>query len=140
VGVRHRVLVPGEHLAGDQPREVGHVHHQRRADLVGDLPHLGEVHPARVGRIAGDQHQRLELARRLGDLVVVEQTGRRVGAVGALVEHLAGDVGPEPMGEVTAGVQGHAEHPLVAELVAQRLPVTLGQLADVLGAELLQSR
>ena len=32
------------------------------ADLVGDLAHLGEVHPARVRRVAGDQHQRLELA------------------------------------------------------------------------------
>jgi hypothetical protein len=53
---------PVKHLAGDQPGEVRHVDHQRRADLVGDLAHLGEVHPARVGRVAGDQHQRLELA------------------------------------------------------------------------------
>ena len=54
------------------------------------------------------------------DGVVVEELGRRVGAVGALVEHLAGDVRPEAVGEVAAGVEGHAEHPLVAERAAQR--------------------
>ena len=46
VRVGHRVLVAGEHLAGDQTGEVRHVDHQHRADLVGDLPHLREVHPA----------------------------------------------------------------------------------------------
>ena len=36
------------------------------------------------------------------------------------------------MGEVTPGVERHAEQALVAELVAQRLPVGLGELVDVL--------
>ncbi len=72
--------------------------------------------------------------------VVVEQPGLRVGAVGALGEHLAADVRPEAVGEVAAGVEGHAEHPLVAERPAQRLPVGLGQVVDVLGAELGQAR
>ena len=138
VGVRHRVLVAGEDLAGDQAGEVGHVDHQRRADLVGDLAHLGEVHPARVRRVAGHQDQRLELARLGRDHVVVEQPGLRVGAVLLLVEHLAADVGAEAVGQVAAGVQRHAEQPLVAELVAQRLPVRVGQLVDVLGAVLLE--
>ena len=137
---RHRVLVAREHLAGDQPGEVGHVDHQGGADLVGDLAHLGEVHPARVGRVAGDEDERLELAglRRHG--VVVEEPGLGVGAVLLLVEHLAADVGAEAVGEVAAGVQRHAQQALVAELVAQRLPVLLAQLVDVLGAELLQGR
>ena len=39
------------------------------------------------------------------------------------MEHLAGDVRPEAVGEVAAGVQRHAEQPLVAELVPQLLPV-----------------
>jgi hypothetical protein len=56
------------------------------------------------------------------------------------VEHLAADVGPEAVGEVAAGVQRHAEQPLVAELVAQRLPVGLGELVDVLGPEPLEGR
>ena len=138
VGVRHRVLVAGEHLARDQAGEVRHVDHQGGADLVGDLAHLGEVHPARVRRVAGHEHQRLELAGLRGDRVVVEQAGLGVGAVLLLVEHLAADVGPEAVGQVAAGVQGHAEQPLVAELAAQLLPVGLGQLVDVLRAEPLQ--
>ena len=115
-----------------------HVDHQGRADLVGDLAHLGEVHPARVRRVAGDQHQRLELPGLGAHHVVVEQPGLGVGAVLLLVEHLAADVGPEAVGQVATGVERHAEQPLVAELVAQRLPVGLGQLVDVLGAEPLE--
>ena len=111
---------------------MGHVDHQGGADFVGDLPHLGEVDPAGVGRVAGDQDERPELPGRRGDLVVVEQTGLRVGAVAALVEHLAGDVGPEAVGQVPAGVQRHAEHALVAELASEELPVGLTQVVDVL--------
>ena len=133
--VRHRVLVAGEHLARHQSGEVRHVDHQRRADLVGDLAHLREVDPPGVGRVAGDQDQRLELPRGGRDRVVVEQSGGGVGAVAALVEHLAGDVRPETVGEVAAGVQRHAQQPLVAELGAQRLPVGLREVVDVLGAE-----
>ena len=115
-----------------------HVDHQHGADLVGDLAHLGEVDPAGVGRVAGHEHQRLELPRLRGDDVVVEQPGLRVGAVLLLVEHLAADVGPEAVGQVTARVERHPEQALVAELVAQLLPVGLGELVDVLRAELLQ--
>ena len=104
-------------------------------DLVGDLAHLGEVDPPRVRRVAGDQHQRPELLGLGPHRVVVEQPGLGVGAVLLLVEHLAADVGPEAVGEVAAGVERHAQQPLVAELVPQRLPVGLGQLVDVLGAE-----
>ena len=56
---------PVKTLPATRPGEVGHVDHQGRADLVGDLAHLGEVDPARVRRVAGDQDQRLELARHL---------------------------------------------------------------------------
>ena len=141
VRVRHRVLVAGEHLAGHQAGEVRHVHHQRGADLVGDLAHRGEVHPARVGGVAGDQDQRPELARRGPDPVVVEQPGLRVGAVGPLVEHLAADVRPEAVRQVAAGVQRHARASAGRpSSLAQRLPVLLGQLADVLGRQPLQGR
>ena len=138
VGVRDRVLVAGEDLAGHQPGEVGHVDHQGRADLVGDLAHPGEVDPAGVGRVARHQHQRLELAGLRGDLVVVEQPGLGVGAVLLLVEHLAADVGPEAVRQVAAGVEAHAEQALVAQLAAQLLPVGVGELVDVLRLCLLE--
>ena len=134
------ILVAGEDLAGHQAREVGHVDHEGRPDLVGDLPHLGEVDPPRVGRVAGDQDQRLELVGRPGAPVVVDQLGLRVGAVRALVEHLARDVGPEAVSEVAARVQRHAERALVAELVPQVLPLLLGQVVDALDAQRGQRR
>ena len=140
MGVRHRVLVAGEHLARDQAGEVGHVDHEGRADLVGDLPHLGEVDPPGVRGVAGDQHQWPELPGDPAHLVVVDQLGRRVGAVGALVEHLARDVGPEAVGQVAACVERHAQRPLVAELAPQRLPLVLGQIVDALHAPVLGQR
>ena len=135
-GVRDGVLHAGEDLAGDEPGEVGHVDHEGRADLVGDLAHAGEVDAAGVGRVAGDEDQRLELVRGRADGVVVDALRLGVGAVRALVEHLAGDVRPEAVGEVAARVERHAQRALVAELVAQRLPLLLAHVVDVLEAGL----
>ena len=109
-------------------------------DLVGDLPHLREVHATRVGGVAGDEDQRTELAGLLGERVVVEQPGGRVGAVARLLEHLAADVRPEAVREVAAGVERHAEQPLVAELLAQLLPGLLVEVVDRAEAGLLQRR
>jgi hypothetical protein len=105
VRVRNRILVAGEDLPGDQTGEVRHVDHQGGPDLVGDLPHRREVDPPRISRVPGNQNQWLELAGGGGDGVVVQQAGLRVGAVAALMEHLAGDIGPEAVGEVAAGIQ-----------------------------------
>jgi hypothetical protein len=52
MGVRHRILVAGEHLAGHQPGEVRHVDHQGGIHIVGDVPHRREVDPPRIGRVA----------------------------------------------------------------------------------------
>ena len=62
---------------GDQPGEVGHVDHQQRADLVGDLAEAREVELARVGRPAGEQQLRPALARDPRDLVHVDQAASR---------------------------------------------------------------
>ena len=113
---------PVKTLPATRPAKCAMSTMKRRADLVGDLAHRGEVDPPRIGGVAGDQDQRLELPRRGAYRVVVEQLGLGVSAVGALMEHLAGDVRPEAVGEVAAGVQRHAERSLVAELVPQRPP------------------
>jgi hypothetical protein len=105
VCVRDRVEVAGEHPAGDEAREVRHVDHERRVDLVGDLAQDAEVRIARVRRVARDEHERAEIDRELADRVVVEQLGGRVDAVAALVEELARDVGAEAVGEMAAGVE-----------------------------------
>jgi hypothetical protein len=138
--VGHRVEVAAEHLARDQPGEVGHVDHEHGPDLVGDLPEDAEVDLARIGAVAGQQDQRPEALGLLADLVVVEQPGGRVDGVAGDLEQLPGHVRPEPVGEVAAGVKGHAEQALIAELVPQRLPVGVGQALEVLGPEPLQRR
>ena len=56
------------------------------------------------------------------------------------MEHLAGYVRPEAVRQVPTRVKAHAQQPLAAEPAAQRLPVGLGQLGDVLGVEFLQRR
>src|SRR5262249_58639072 len=51
VRVRHR---GGVQAGGDQPGEVGHVDHQVGVHRVGDAAELGEVQLPGVGRPAGD--------------------------------------------------------------------------------------
>ena len=118
IGVGDRVEVPGEHLSGHQPSEVGHVDHERGADLVGDLGQDGEVGVPRVGRVPGHEHQRAELPGLGGDGTVVEEPRGGIDPVARLVEELSRNVGPEPVGEMPAGVKRHPHHALGVELVA----------------------
>ena len=74
--VRRRVTMSADSTgfgctpAGDEPREVRHVDHQQRADLVGDLAEGRAVDLARVGRAAGDDQLRpvLVAARRTSSM------------------------------------------------------------------------
>ncbi len=75
MGMGNWIFIAGEDLAGHQAREVRHVDHEGRAHLVRDLAHRGEVDPPRIGGVAGDQDQRLELSRRRAYRVVVQQLG-----------------------------------------------------------------
>ncbi len=140
VRVRHRVVIAREHLACHESREVRHVHHERRADLVGDLAHHAEVHEPRVRAVPGDEQQRLVLARTASNVVVVEEEGIRVDAVRAVAEQLAGDVGAEAVREVAPGLERHAEQRLVPELLTQPLPRVVVEVVDVARAESLELR
>ena len=57
-----------------------------------------------------------------------------------MTEQLAGDVRAEAVGQVATRLQRHAEQRLVAELLAQPLPVLVRQIIDVVGREALQGR
>ena len=63
---------------GDEPGDMGHIHHQRRADLLRDFGEPREVYGARVGREARDDDLRHALPRLLRDGVVVERLRLRV--------------------------------------------------------------
>ena len=140
VRVGDGVVVAGMHLAGDQPREVRHVDHERGTDLIGDLPQDPEVHEPRVGAVTGDQDQRPFLVGPPPDLVVVEEKRLRIDAVGAVAEQLPGDVRAEAVGQVPTRLQRHTEQRLADELLAQRLPVIVGEIIHVAGREALQRR
>ena len=60
------------HAAGDEARDVSHVHHQRRADPLGHRAHAREIDHARVGTGTGDDHLRTMLFGELFELLVID--------------------------------------------------------------------
>ena len=99
-------MLARRHQTGD----VGHVHHQVRAALLGDLPEAGEIDHAGIGRRTGDDHPRAVLQRKRAHLVVVDAPGGRIAAVGHDVVELAGEVRRTAVGQVSAVAQIHAHH------------------------------
>jgi hypothetical protein len=90
------------HASGDEPGEVRHVHQVERANLVGDLPHAGEVDGARIGRASADDELGL-LAHGDGfHLVIVERLGFASHAVADDVESFAAEAELVSVSEVSA--------------------------------------
>jgi hypothetical protein len=89
--------------ASDEAGEVRHVHHEDRADLVGDLAEALEIEDARIGRAPGDDHLRAALTGEARNLVHVDPMVVAAHAVGHHLEPLAGDVDGRAMGEMPAG-------------------------------------
>ena len=106
IRVRDRARVQA---GGDQAGEVGHVHPQLGADLVGDGAERGEVELARIGGPAGDEHRRPVLQRLVAHDVHVDEERLRVDSVGGGVVQLAGEVELHAVGEVPAVGEFHAE-------------------------------
>ena len=99
-------MLARRHQTGD----VGHVHHQVRSALPGDLAEAGKVDHPGIGRRARDDHPRTVLQRKRAHLVVVDAAGGRVAAVGHDVVELAGEVRRTAVGQVSAVAQIHAHH------------------------------
>ena len=94
---------------GYEAGEVGHVHPEFGADLVGDLLHGFEVFDARVGAPSADDHGGMGFERTLADDFRVDAEGFGIHAVGFGVVEAAGEVDFHAMGEVAAVVEGEAE-------------------------------
>ncbi len=135
VGVGDRVFLALEHLAGDQTGEVGHVHHQDGADLVGDLAHPAVVDVPGIGAEAGQQDQWLDLDRLALDGVVIEQEGLAVHGVAMRLEHLARGIEPVAVREVAPRGEIHAQQPLIAQPLADLVPLGGRQLVPVPGSQ-----
>src|SRR5690606_15355976 len=96
----------GGHQAGD----VGHVHPEDGAHLVGDGAHPPPVLVAGIGGEAANDHLGLGVEGDALHLVVVDDAGLGIQAVGYDVVLLAGEVGRVAVGEVAALGQIHAHH------------------------------
>ncbi len=95
--------------ACDQAGEVGHVDEKVGTDLVGDLPHAGEIPVARVGATAADDDLRL-LAHGQGlKLVVVDDLSIAANLVGDDSVELAREVELVAVGQMAAVGQVKAE-------------------------------
>ena len=116
VRVRHRARVqPGRDEAG----EMGHVGHQHRPHLVGDLAEPVGLDRPRIGRAAADDQLRPHLLRLREHLVVVD--GHRLARDAVVVElvELPGEVDLQAVRQVAAVVEREPEH-AVARLRAPR--------------------
>ena len=112
VSVRHRRgVTTGCHKAGD----VGHVHHEGSAVVVGNLGEALEVDNARVGGGASNDELGLVLLGLCRHVIEVDALGLGVKAVGDNVVELAREVRGRTVREVAAVVEGHA-HDSVARL------------------------
>ena len=112
MGMGHRRWMDA---AGDEAGEVRHVHHQIRADRIGDLAEALEVPDARISRAAGKDQLRFVLLGDTLDLVVVEQLVLAAHAIGDDLEPLAAHVDRRAVGQMPA--RGKVEaHERVARL------------------------
>jgi hypothetical protein len=88
---------------------VGHVHHEQRPDLAGDLGEAGKLDLPRVGAGPGDNQPRAVFAGQGGDLVVVDPLGVGPHAVANRLIELAREVQPHAVGQVPAVGQVHRQ-------------------------------
>ena len=88
---------------------MGHIYKKVRTDPVGNRAHSGEIDDVRDGRPSSDDQLRVMLHRQRLQLVIIQFAILRANTVLDGVEPLARLVRGRAMGQVTAGVQGHAK-------------------------------
>ena len=104
-----------------------HVHHQMRADLVGNRAEIGKRDLARVSRAAGDNDARLVLDGELAHLVHVDAMRLGMHHVGHRLEPFARLVHGRAVREMAAGREAQAENRVAG--LRQRHEHTLVRLA-----------
>src|SRR6266511_4283664 len=115
-GERHHVGMRDRRGVGaprHQPDEVRGVHHEQRADLVGDPAESLEVDDPGVRREAGQDDLRPVLEGQVPDPVHVDELGGRIDLIVHEREPLAGEVHRGTVGEVAAVGQDQPQHGVV---------------------------
>ena len=75
----------------NKSRDMGHIDHEIRTDLIGNLTHSLEVDGTAVRARPRDDHLRMALLRDALHLVVINKAVL-IDAVGNLMEIIAGDI------------------------------------------------
>ena len=89
IGVRYGVLML---TACYQTRDVRHIDHQQRADLIADLTESLEINRTGISGSAADDHLRLTFLGDLEYLIIVDAVGHGINTVADKVEVLAAEV------------------------------------------------
>src|SRR5262249_13444743 len=89
--------------------DVGHVHHEQRADIPANLREGFKVDFTRVSAGTGDDELRLVLAGQSCDLVEVDALIAALDSIAGDVEILAGEIQPHPVRQVPAVRQVHRQ-------------------------------
>ena len=105
IGVGHGTLV---FAGGHEACDVGDIHHQIGADLMGDLTEGLEIDGSGVGGGTGDDHPRPAFLRDGPYLVIIDASGCRIQSVGDDVVGLSGEVRFASVGQMSALIQAHA--------------------------------
>ncbi len=111
--------------ASHQSRYMRHIDHQFGADLIGDLPHAGEINHAGVGTASADNHFGTLAYRDLLHLVIVDGFRIFTHAVRNDLVHLAGEVQRMPVREMASVGQIQTHH-CVARLQQRHISGHIG--------------
>ncbi len=104
-------MAPGwVRAACDKTREVGHVDHQVRIDLVRDLRERREIEDPRIRAVAGDDHLRAHLERALANRRHVEDAALLVNEIRLEVIDPAAEADRRAVAQMAALIERHAEH------------------------------
>jgi len=147
VGVRHRA---GMKTGADETCDVGHVDHEVRGDLLGDLPEAGKIDDARISAGSRNDQFGAVLARQSRNLVEVDLFGVFPDAVRHDVIEFAREAYRAAVREMTslakihakngiAGLEDGEEYGHIGLGTGMRLHVRIFRVEEFLGSFLRQS-
>ena len=95
---------------GDEPGDMGHVHHEIGLHLPGDFGEPGKIQGAGIGAGPGDDHLGAVLQGEFPEAGEVHLFGLPVHAVGHRLEEAAGEIHRGPVAQVAAMRQVHTHN------------------------------
>ena len=117
-------------IARNKTCNVGHIHHQHSADLMGNVCKDLKIDGSGVCRCTGNDQLGLMLFRHIADVVVIDQAGSMVHIIGYHIVILTGNIGRTAMGQVSAVGKAHT-HQRITGLQQRQLNSHIGLCTGV---------